>query len=263
VIDEAADQCVCHQPAGRDATVDDLRIGRLLHQAFDPLALAAPARPLAVDVPVREELGRHDIQPFAHVLADTRHRLATARCRAGRVLGLVMVLDAAQVIGQCLAARATRSYLGLGRRLGQSGLQRGELRLEVGLVLQERVLEHLSLIGRHGLALGAVLPALQARQLEGDLLDLRVAPGDVTVLALEQLLLDLKVSRLLLDVPKHLRGQRRDGLLRQTLQVLRLEVTHAEHALHLAKTHELMPLADVLSTHGACMSIITSTLTSA
>ena len=42
--------------------------------------------------------------------------------------------------------------------------------------------------------------------------------------------------RLLLDVPEHLRGQRRDGLGRQTLQVLRLEVTHAEHASHLANT---------------------------
>jgi hypothetical protein len=46
----------------------------------------------------------------------------------------------------------------------------------------------------------------------------------------------------------HLRGQRSDGLLRQTLQVLRLEVTHAEHALHLAKAFDLTPLADVLST---------------
>jgi hypothetical protein len=65
-------------------------------------------------------------------------------------------------------------------------LQRGELRFEVGLVLQERVLEHLPLLGRHRLALGAELPALQARELEGELLDLRVAPGDVAVLALEQ-----------------------------------------------------------------------------
>jgi len=154
------------------------------------------------------------------------------------------------VIGQCLAARATRRCLGQGLRLGQLGLQRGELSLEVGFVLQQRVLEHLPLIGRHRFALGAVLPALQTRQLEGDLLDLRIAPGDVAVLALDQLLLDLKVSRLLLDMPKHLRGQRRDALLRQTLQVLRLEITHAEHASHFAKACDLTPLADVLSTHG-------------
>ena len=158
------------------------------------------------------------------------------------------MLDATQMVGQRLTARATRSFLWLGLRLGQRGLQCGELRFEVGFILQQRVLEHLPLLGRHRLALGAELPALQARQLEGDLLDLRVAECDVAVLALEQLVLDLKVSCLLLDAPEHLRGQRRDGLLRQTLQVLRLEVTHAEHASHLAKACDLTPLADVLST---------------
>src|SRR5678816_952319 len=66
------------------------------------------------------------------------------------------------------------------------------------------------------------------RQLEGDLLELRVAPGDVAVLALDQLLLDLELSCLLLDALEHLRGQRRDGLGRQTLQVLSLEIAHAE-----------------------------------
>ena len=50
---------------------DDLRIGRLLHQTPDPLALASSGRPLAVDVAVHEESGRHDVQAFADVLADT------------------------------------------------------------------------------------------------------------------------------------------------------------------------------------------------
>ena len=86
------------------------------------------------------------------------------------------------------------------------------------------------------------------RQLEGDLLELRVAPGDVAVLALDQLLLDLELSCLLLDALEHLRGQRRDGLGRQTLQVLSLEIAHAEHASHLAKTHGLTPLEELLST---------------
>jgi hypothetical protein len=66
------------------------------------------------------------------------------------------------------------------------------LRLQVGLVLQQRVLEQLPLFGGHRLALGAELPTLQPCQLEGDLLDLRVAPGDVAVLALQQLLLELE-----------------------------------------------------------------------
>ena len=246
-----------HEPAGGDAAVDDLRIGRLLHQALDALALAAAASPLAIDVAVHEELRRNDVQSFADVLADAGHRLAAVRCRAVGVLGLVVVVDATQMVGQRLAARATRGRLELGLRLGQRSLQRGELRFEVGFVLQQRVLEHLPLIGRHGLALGAELPALQARQLEGDFLDLRVAVGDVAVLALEQLLLEFELMAVALqlagfvgDVLEHLRGQRGDGVRRQTLQVLRLEVTHAEHALHLAKTFDLTPLANVPSTHG-------------
>ena len=186
---------------------------------------------------------------------DARHRLAAVRYRAACVLGLVVVLDAAQMVGQRLTARATGRCLGLGQHLGQRSLQRRELSFEVGLVLQQRVLEHLPLIGRHGLALGAELPALQARQLERDLLDLRVAVCDVAVLALQQLLLEfelmafaLQLAGLVPDVLEHLRGQRGDGVGRQTLQVLRLEVTHAEHALHLAKTCDRTLLADVLST---------------
>jgi len=263
VVDEAADQRVRHQSAGGDAAVDDLRLGRLLHQAFDPLALAAAAGPLAVDVAVHEEFGRHDVQPFADVLADPGHRLAALRRRAVGDLGLVMMLDATQMVGQCLAARTPGRCLGLGRCLGQRGLQCGELRFEIRFVLQQRVLEHLALLGRHRLALGAELPALQPRQLERDLLDLRVTPGDVAVLALEQLLLVIEVSRLLLDVPQHLRGQRRDGLLRQTLQVLRLEVTHAEHASHLAKTGDPHAIGGCpVNARARVEAVITTMLTS-
>lgn len=99
MTDEAADQRVRHQPAGGDAPVDDLRPGRLLHQALDALAPAAAAAQLAVDVAVHEELGRHDVQAFADVFAHTRHRLPATGCRAVRVLGLVVVLDAAQMVG--------------------------------------------------------------------------------------------------------------------------------------------------------------------
>jgi len=199
---------------------------------------------------VHEELGRHDIQSLADVLANAGHRLAAVRRRTAGVRGFVRVVNAAQVRGQGLTARLLTRRPGCGRCLGQCRLKRGELGLEVGLVLQQRVLEHLPLLGRHRLALGAELPALQARQLEGDLLDLGVAERDVAILALQLLLLGLEVSLALLDMPEDLRDQRRGGLLRQTLQVRRLEVTHAEHAPHLAKSRDLMPLADVLSTHG-------------
>ena len=76
--------------------------------------LAAPAGPLAVDVPVHEELRRHDVQPLADVLADAHHRLAAVRCRAGGVLGLVVVLDAAQMLGQRLALGWRRCSAWLG-----------------------------------------------------------------------------------------------------------------------------------------------------
>ena len=118
VVDEAADQRVRHQAARGDAAVDDLRVCWLLHQALDPLALATAARPLAVDVAVHEELRRHDVQAFAHVLADAGHRLAAVRCLAGGVFGLVTVLDATQVLGQRLAARLSARCLGRGQRLG-------------------------------------------------------------------------------------------------------------------------------------------------
>ena len=213
-----------------------------------PLALAAAARPLAVDVAMHEELRRHDVQAFADVLADAAHRLPAVLRLAGGVLGLVAVFDATQVFGQGLAARAPARCFRRGRRLGQGCLQRGELRLEVGLVLQQRVLEHLALLDIHRLALGAELPALQTRQLEVDLLELRIAPGDVAVLALDQLLLDIELSHLLLDALEHLRGQRREVCRRQNLQVLRLEIAHAEHASHDADARRLTPLEDVLST---------------
>jgi hypothetical protein len=108
--------------------------------------------------------------------------------RAVRVFGLVAVLHALQVLGQRLAARLARWRLrGLGR-LGQAALQFGQLRLQAGFVLGQRVLEQGTLLGRHGLGLGAELPALQAREFEVDLLQLGVAPGDLAGLGLHLLL---------------------------------------------------------------------------
>lgn len=60
MVGEPADERVGHQSARRDAPQGELRLGGFLHQAFGALALAAPADPLAPDVPMHEELRRHD-----------------------------------------------------------------------------------------------------------------------------------------------------------------------------------------------------------
>jgi transposase len=111
-------------------------------------------------------------------------------------------------------------------------LQGGQLRLQAGLILEERLLEEPALRGAHRLGLGTELPALQPRQLEVDLLqlgatpgnlgiatddlgvaldELGVAPGDLLGLVLQQLIL-------LLDALAHLRDQR-GGLRRQSRQI--------------------------------------------
>lgn len=64
-------------------------------------------------------------------------------------------------------------------------MQRRQLRLQARLVLDERLGEQHALLGAHRLGLGAELPALQPRQLQLDLVQLRIAPGDLAVLALD------------------------------------------------------------------------------
>lgn len=51
-----------------------------------------------------------------------------------------------------------------------------------------RVLEQRALLGRHGLGPGAELPALQASEFEVDLLQLGIAPSDLSGLVLDLLL---------------------------------------------------------------------------
>jgi hypothetical protein len=168
VVYEAADQRVRHQPAGGDAAVHHVGLGGFLAQPSFTLLLAALAGPLAVDVAVDEELGRDDVQLLADVLANALHGLAALGCRAGGVRGLVAVLHALQVFGQCLAARLGAWCLrGLGR-LGQAALQFGQLRLQAGFVLGQRVFEQRALLRRHGLGLGAELPALEPGEFEVD-----------------------------------------------------------------------------------------------
>jgi hypothetical protein len=111
-------------------------------------------------------------------------------------------------------------------------LQGLQLRLEVGLVLGQRVLEHLALLGVHRLGLRAELPGLQARQLERDAfdlgvleLDLAIAPGDVLVLGRERGLLGRQLC-------KQRCGNLGDCALAQTPEVFGLERVHVEHERH-------------------------------
>ena len=226
MVGEPADERVRHQSARRDAPLDDLRLGRLLHQAIDALALAAPADPLAPDVPVHEELRRHDVQSLADVLAHPGHRLAAVHRRAVGVGRLVVMLHPAQVLGQRLPARRLGRLLGSDWRRRLPGLQLGELRLQVRLVLDQRLQEELSLLRIHRLGARAELPALEPRQLERDLLDLRVPPHDLAIAP-------GNLARLLLDMHQHALRQGLQGLWRQAPQVLALERVHVMHALML------------------------------
>lgn len=165
------------------------------------------------------------------------------------------VFDPAQVVRQCFAAGTARRRLGLGLALdGTFSAQLLERGLQGGLVLDERLLEQPALLGAHRLGLGAELPALEARELELELLQLRVAQCDLAVLALQQLLAlgELAVALgqrqiVLLDALAHLRDQRA-GLGGQRLQDRRGKIAHAEHAPHGAAADGIAPLAYAMST---------------
>jgi hypothetical protein len=228
VVHEVRHQRVRDESCRGHALVDDLRRHGLLHQL-----LAALARPLAADVPMHEELGRHDVQPLAHVLADAQHRLAAL---AGRVLGFVVVFDAAQVLGQRLAARLAL-HVGecLVRRIGIA-LQDQQPRGQIGFVLGQRVLEHPTLLSVHRLGARAELPGLQPRELERDALDLRVLeqdlavpPGDVLVLRGNHRVARVQLLVALGQLREQRGGQLCHGALVQTFEVLGLERVHIEH----------------------------------
>ncbi len=187
---------------------------------------------------MHEELCRHDVQPFAHVLAYAHHRLAAFRRWAGGVLGLVMVFNTHQVFGQGLA-------LGAAPRLGRCrirlcaglGLQGFELGLQAGLVGGQRLLEQLALLGVHAFGLGRELPCLQARQLEGDALELGVLEFDGLVALGDLLALPVDSTALLADVLEHLCGHLGQRTRAQTLQVLGFEFVHVEHARIVQSQH--------------------------
>jgi hypothetical protein len=99
------------------------------------------------------------------------------------------VFDATQVFRQMLTAWSPRRGLRLGLDSGLSSFasQLCQLRTQARLVLGDRLLEPAPLVGVQRLGAGAELPAIQASQLESDLLDLGIAPGDVAVLALQKI----------------------------------------------------------------------------
>ena len=124
-----------------------------------------------------EELRWNDVESLADVLAHALHRLATF---TRGVLGLDACVYAWQMFGQWLAlgfAFGSRLLGHWGRLLGRS-LQRRQPGLQIGHVGCQGLSEEFALLGAHALGLGAEAPVLQPRQLEGDLLDLRVAPLD-------------------------------------------------------------------------------------
>lgn len=101
VVHEAADQRVSEQPAGGDTALDDLRhAGRLAQH------LTAAAGPLAVNVAVYEEFGRHDVQALADLFADACHRTPAVGLLAVGALGLVVMLHAPKALGQPLPRQA-------------------------------------------------------------------------------------------------------------------------------------------------------------
>ena len=109
-------------------------------------------------------------------------------CRQGFALGL-----AAWLLVWCGAA------------FGGGRLQGCELGLQAGLVGSERLIEERALLGVHGFSLRTELPGLQPGELEGDALDLGVAPLDALRLRVDALALLADVFALLADVGQQLR----------------------------------------------------------
>ena len=148
-------------------------------------------------------------------------------------------------------AGSTRRGFRLGVHGGRGGFAAQLLQLgaQARLVLGDRLFEQASLVGVHHLGspriasdrlgLGAKLPALQACQLEGDLLGLGVTLGDVAVTALQQVAGLTKLA-FTLDEGLVAQGQLLFGVLLPTgdpgrhfagqcLQVQRGTIVRAQH----------------------------------
>lgn len=131
----------------------------------------------------------------------------------------MVVLHPPQVLGQLLAARLAWRLAGfVAAPVIGLALQRLQLRLQIRLVLRGGFLEHLPLRGAHAFGAGGELPRLQPRQL-GHLLELGVLELDLGFATLHQLMLLLDLVRLGADLRQQTRGQLRDRLGRQALEV--------------------------------------------
>ena len=157
------------------------------------------------------------------------------------VLGLDVLVHARQVLRQGLAlGLAAWLLVWCGAVFGGvngCGLQRGELRLQAGLIGSARLIEQRALLGVHGFGLGTELPGLEPGDLERDALDLRVAPLDglglrVDALALLADMLTLlgDVFALLADVGQHLRSNCAQLIRAERLEVLGFDRLHIKHA---------------------------------
>ena len=177
-----------------------------------------------------EELGRHDIQLLADVLANANHRPSAVRRRAVRVLGFVMVFDAAQVLGQRLALGLAARLAGRRVLRGKLGLQRIELCLQAGLVLGQRLFKQPALLGAHRLGLGAELPGLEPCQFKGDLLQLGALELELALLVLDTLIALLQLQILNRELGQHLSRQYLRSLWAQTLKVTGFECARIKHA---------------------------------
>ena len=81
-----------------------------------------------------------------------------------------------------------------------TGLQGGQLRLQASLVSGQCLFKEGALLGTHALGLGTKLPGLESGQLEGDALNLGVAPLDGLGISVDAFGLFSNVFTLLADL---------------------------------------------------------------
>ena len=141
--------------------------------------LAARAGIFAADVAQHEELGGHAVELLADLLADAPISLAAGAVRGTEV---VVVIDARQVGGQCLAHGFALDTWRCGRRfvrlLGGRVFERG--------VAQDGVEQHGLGAGVQALGRRAEAPTLQTRDLEVQCLDPGLLELEFGLQALDQ-----------------------------------------------------------------------------
>ena len=127
--------------------------------------LAAPADPLAADMPLDLEHVRDVIELLAHILADA---LQAAAAAALSMFGLVADLPARERCRQCHPA-GLRFWRRGGLFLERFDLQANGLDIRIDALIQEGALHDIEL-----LAVPTIAPALQGRHLVRQLIDLQL-----------------------------------------------------------------------------------------